>query len=323
MKVVGGVLRSLVLVMLVWAGSGGVALADRTLAYIVSDQRIPFWHIMRRGVETRAAGLGYRLQVFSASNDARRELASVAAAIREKVDGIILSPTNSSAAVTILKLAGDAGIPVVIADIGSESGEYVSYVASDNFDGSYRLGQLLAKAMQTRQWADGSVGIIAIPQRRANGRARTAGFLHALEEAGIKSSEIRQQVDFSYQETYDFAAEMIAAQPQLRALWLQGSDRYQGALDAIADAGKRGEILLVCFDAEPEFLDLIARGVLVGAGMQQPFRMGEEAVAMMNAHLQGDQPPQTVMVPVLTVSADNVTELLPVIQRNVFGQTNP
>lgn len=303
-----------------WVAAGHPArAAEKRLAYIVSDLRIPFWNIMQRGIDARARALGYRLDVHSAENDARRELEFTARAIRDKVDGIIVSPTNSSAAVTILKLAGAARIPVVIADIGADSGEYVSYIASDNQEGSYQLGRVLVKAMRARNWDKGSVGIIAIPQKRANGKARTAGFMRALDEAGIKGADIRQQVDFSYRETYAYTRELIAAHPDLRALWLQGSDRYQAALDAISDSGRRGQILLICFDAEPVFLDLIPKGVLVGAGMQQPFLMGEEAVAAMDAHLKGAAVPRRKRLPVLAVSAGNIDELLPVIRRNVLG----
>ncbi|MBF0220317.1 MAG: substrate-binding domain-containing protein [Gammaproteobacteria bacterium] len=309
----------IVISLLMVAFSGGAEASQKRLAYIVSDLRIPFWEIMKRGIEHRAGELGYKIDPYSADNSAKQEIEWVAKAIKERVDGIIISPTNSSAAVTLLRLAQGARIPVVIADIGSDGGEYVSYIASDNFAGSYQLGKLLVTAFQQRQWDSGSVGIIGIPQTRANGKARTAGFMKALNEAGIKGGDLRQQVDFSYQETYDFSRELIAANPELRALWLQGSDRYQGALDAIAAAGKQGEILLLCFDAEPEFLDLIPQGTLVGAGMQQPFLIGEEAVDALDAHLKGQAVLQKRLLPVLPVSAENIKRLLPVIQRNVLG----
>lgn len=296
-----------------------LATPEKRLAYVVSDIRIPFWDIMKRGIEYRTLALGYKVDVYSADNDAKREIEFIAKAIKDKVDGIVISPTNSSAAVTILRLAKSAKIPVVISDIGTDGGEYVSYIASDNFEGSYQLGKVLVKALQSRQWDKGSVGIVGIPQKRANGKARTAGFMKALDEAGIKGGNLRQQVDFSYKETYDFARELITDNPDLRALWLQGSDRYQGALDAIADAGKKGQILLVCFDAEPEFLDLIPKGVLVGAGMQQPFLMGEEAVNAMDAHFKGLHVVQKKLLPVLPVSTENIKELMPVIRRNVLG----
>lgn len=165
----------------------------------------------------------------------------------------------------------------------------------------------------------GSVGIISIPQKRLNGQLRTAGFMQALDEAGIKGAGIRQQVTFSYQETYDFAKELIDENPDLKALWLQGSDRYQGALDAIKDAGKEGEILLICFDAEPIFLELIPKGILVGAAMQQPYLMGEIATTQMDRHLKGESVEKNVQLEILAISTDNIQDKLPLIRRNVLG----
>jgi ribose transport system substrate-binding protein len=292
----------------------------KKLAYLVSDLRIPFWNIMKRGIENRASELGYELNVYSAENSAREELQGTISAIQSKIDGIIISPTNSSAAVTILRMAEQSAIPVVISDVGTEGGNYVSYIASDNFEGSYHIGQILAKELHRRQWSDGAVGIVSIPQKRANGKARTAGFLKALKEAGI-SGALRQQVDFSYQETYDHSRDLIDNVSNLRAIWLQGSDRYKAALDAIADTGKTGEVLLICFDAEPEFIDMIQAGTLVGAGMQQPFLMGEKAVDAMHAYLKGNQQTQqNELLPVLAISQENIEDKLPVIYRNVLGQ---
>ncbi len=293
--------------------------SGKRLAYLVSDMEIPFWEIMDRGVRAAARERGYRIDTYSAGNDAKTELKHTVKAIRDKVDGLIISPTNSSAAVTILKLAKQADIPVVISDIGADGGEYVSYISSDNRQGAYEIGKVLVERMKALGWQDGRVGIIAIPQKRANGQARTAGFMSALDEAGIKGADLHQQVTFSYQETYDYARELIDKHPNLRAIWLQGSDKYRGALDAIADAGKADQVLLICFDAEPVFLDLIPRGVLVGAAMQQPYLMGREAVRAMDAHLNGEAVEKNGRLPVLAISADNIEEKLATIKRNVLG----
>ena len=274
---------------------------------------------MWRGIEARSIKLGYEVISYSAENNAKKEIQSTINAIKDNVAGIIVSPTNSSACVTILKLAKSAGIPVVISDIGTDGGEYVSYISSDNEDGAYKIGKILAEKMHKLNWQDGRVGIIAIPQKRANGRARTAGFMQAMEEARIKGAGIRQQVTFSYQETYDHSKELIEKNADLRALFLQGSDRYQGALDAIADAGKKDDILLITFDAEPVFLDLIPKGVLVGAGMQQPFLMGEKAVDAMHNHLLEEPTDKNQQLPVLAISSENITRMLPTIRRNVLG----
>ncbi|EKV29809.1 Ribose ABC transporter, periplasmic ribose-binding protein RbsB [Caenispirillum salinarum AK4] len=303
------------------AAPDGVAAASPRLAYLVSDLRIPFWDIMWRGVRSEARQRSYAVEVLSAGNSPRDELSLLVQAIRQGVQGLIVSPTTSSACVTILDLAEKAGVPVVISDIGTDGGRYVSYISSDNETGAHGIGVILADAMAERGWLDGSVGIVAIPQKRANGQARTAGFMRAMEERAIRVSGIRQQVNFTYQETFDHASDLLRGDPSLRAIWLQGSDRYQGALDAIAAAGRTGEVLLVTFDAEPEFLDLIPQGVLVGAGMQQPFLMGEKAVAAMDRHLRGQAVERVRKLPVLTVSQDNIDALTPLIRRNVLGLT--
>ncbi|SBS30647.1 D-ribose-binding periplasmic protein precursor [Marinomonas aquimarina] len=299
--------------------SVNISAADKKIAYLVSDLRIPFWDIMWRGVQFEAQQLGYDIQVYSAQNSAKTELQNIVAASRSGVDGIVLSPTNSSAAVTVLDFAAQASIPVVIADIGTQGGEYLSYIESNNFDGAYQLGQVLAKAMTATPSHQGSVGIIAIPQQRKNGQLRTDGFLKALAEADIKASDIRQQVDFSYQETYRFTEQLIVENEDMKALWLQGSDRYQAALDAIRDMGKAGQILLICFDAEPEFSDMIRQQTLVAAGMQQPFLMGSRAVDTLHQYWQGEPVDKTQQLDVLAVSKQNLEQLLPTIQRNVLG----
>lgn len=296
-----------------------VAEAQR-FAYIVSDLRIPFWNIMWRGVQDQARQQGDSVFVLSADNSARKELQNMVQAIREDVDGIVLSPTNSSAAVTLLKLAGQAGIPVVISDIGTQGGDYVSYIESDNEGGAYDLGRVLASEFQQRQLS-GSVGIIAIPQTRLNGKLRTQGFLLALGEAGIPSAYIYQQENFSYQETLDYSRALIRDFPDLQAIWLQGSDRYQAALDAIREADKEGDVHLICFDAEPEFIGMIRDGTLIGAGMQQPFLMGGRALSSLGEYLKGKSVPRKQQLPVLAVSGSNIEALLPTIKRNVLGDT--
>ena len=80
-----------------------------------------------------------------------------------------ISPTDSSTAPSVLALAKKAGIPVVIADIGTNSGDYVSFIISDNYEGAHDVGTALAAALKKKGWENGSVGIVghlAGPQER-------------------------------------------------------------------------------------------------------------------------------------------------------------
>ena len=291
----------------------------KKLVYIVSDISILFWEIMSKGIKEEASKVGYSIEVYSSNNSNKTEIENLVKAINNKVDGIVLSPINSSSAVFLLKLAKDANIPVVISDIGTDGGEYLSYISSDNEEGSYRLGKILTSKMKELEIENGTVGIISIPQERANGKARTKGFLKALDESNIKSTGIEQQVNFSYKETFDFSKKLIMNNPDMKALWLQGSDKYQGALDAIAELGKSDEILLICFDSEPEFLQMIPEGKLVGAAMQQPFLMGEKAVEQFYNHFNNIKIEKNIKLKILAVSKENIDTKLKTIKQNVLG----
>jgi len=286
------------------------------------DSKIPFWNIMGQGAQNIAVSLGYNFEIYDARNSARLEMELTGKAIKEQVSGILVSPSNSSACVTILKLAKSAEIPVVISDIGTDSGDYVSYISSDNRNGAYKIGKLLAHKLHERHWENGSVGIIAIPQKRLNGQARTAGFMQAIDESGIKSADIKQLITWSDDETYRFSKEMIDNYPDLRAIWLQTSNIYKGALQAIRDAGKQDDILLIAFDAEPEFLELIPQDIIVASGMQQPYLMGETSVYTMDHHLNGRVVEKDIQLPILIISSKNISEQLPLIKRTVLGVEN-
>ena len=292
---------------------------NKKLAYIVSDTSIPFWDIMSRGIKNSAKNLSYEVEIFNSQNDLKTELEHTIKAINEKVSGIIISPNNSSSCATILKLAKKANIPVVIADIGTESGEYISYISSDNKNGAYDIGKILSTKISTLNIQNPKVGIIAIPQKRLNGQERTAGFMKAMDESSIKATNIKQQITFSKEETYNFTKELINENPELNAIWLQGSDKYQSALDAIYESGKKDKILLLTFDAEPEFLELITNNTLVGSAMQQPFLIGEKAVENMDKYLNNQPIEKNNKLPVLAISKENIDVNLTIIKRNVFG----
>lgn len=293
--------------------------SEKQLVYLVSDLRIPFWEIMSKGVTSKAKVYDYDVLVLSANNDAKQELENLVVAINMKADALIVSPTNSSAAVTLLNLAKQAQIPVVIADIGAESGDYLSYIKSNNLQGAYELGKMLAAKMERSSNDEGTVGIIAIPQMRENGQQRTQGFIAALDESGIDVNGLYQQEDFSYQETFDYTIEILTKNPKTRAIWLQGSNRYQAALDGIAKMGKEKEVLLICFDAEPEFLELLRTDVLVGAAMQQPFKIGERSVETVYDFWQGKKIESTQELRVLTVDKHTLSSQEEEIKRNVLG----
>lgn len=293
---------------------------DKELVYLTPGLDLPFWRYLSKGVEAVAVENGYSYQAMDSRNSAQTQRQNAQDAIARGVDGIIISPTDSSTAPGILELAEEAGIPVVIADIGTNSGNYVSFIISDNYDGAHGTGEALAAALHEKGWEEGSVGLVTISQARKNGQARTAGFRDALKEAGIENEAgLQQMQSYTIDETFRFTQDMLTANPDMRGMFIQTDQPAIGALRAIRAARRDGEVLVAAFDGIPEFVELLQSGEIVASGMQQPYLMGVRSGEAMIEHLNGGTPEKEILVPILVVTSENIEELLPTVRETVFA----
>src|SRR5690606_35084577 len=248
---------------------------EKSVVYLTPGLDLPFWRYLSKGVEKVATENGYSFQALDSANSAQTQLKNAQDAIARGVAGIVLSPTDSSTAPSVLGLAKRANIPVVIADIGTNSGDYVSFIISDNREGAHGVGQALAEALKEKGWTDGSVGLITISQARKNGQARTQGFRDAMKEAGItKEAGLQQMQSYTADETFKFTQDMLTANPDMRGMFIQTDQPTVGALRAIKSARRDDGVLVAAFDGIPEFVDMLKKGEIVASGMQQPHLMG-------------------------------------------------
>lgn len=290
------------------------------LVYMTPGLDVAFWRYVSEGVRSVAEANGYGFSALDSTNDPQTQLQNAQDSIARGVAGIILSPTDSSTAPAVLGLAQDAGIPVVIADIGTDSGEFVSVIGSNNYEGAFGVGEALAAAMNEAGKADSTVGIIGISQARLNGQARTKGFKDAMAEGGVTGEAGLQQMQaYTADETFKFTQDMITANPGMGGMFIQTDGPTLGALRAIKAARMDGELLVAAFDGIPEFVPLLQSGELVVSGMQQPYLMGVRSAEAMVEHLDGGTPEKEITVPILIVTSQNIDELLPTIKETVFG----
>ena len=301
-------------------GAPALAASKGKLVYMTPGLDLAFWRYVSEGVKSAAEAAGYEFAALDSTNDPQTQLQNAKDAIAQGVAGIILSPTDSSTAPAVLALAATAGIPVVIADIGTDSGDYVSVIGSDNYEGANGVGKALAEAMKAAGKDTGSIGIVGISQARLNGQARTKGFKDAVTAAGITGDAGLQQMQaYTADETFKFTQDMITANPTMTGMFVQTDGPSLGALRAIKAARMDGQILVAAFDGIPEFVPLLQSGELVVSGMQQPFLMGATSAKAMIDHLGGGTPEKKIVVPILVVTSKNIDSLLPTIKETVFA----
>ena len=295
------------------------AAETKSLAYLTPGLDLAFWRYLLKGIQDTAKGAGMAVTAYDSHNSAQTQLQNAQDVIARGVDGIIISPTDSSTAPAILAAAKRAGIPVVIADIGTTGGDYVSFITSDNDGGAYRTGQALAKDIKAKGWTGGTYGMVTISLARKNGQLRTNAFRRAMGEIGMKEATLSQMQTYTADETFRFVQDMVTAHPELRALFIETDTPALGAVRALQATRRKGEILVAAFDGVPEFVELLENGSLAVAGMQQPYLMGQTSAQSMLDHLAGKTPKTSIQVAVEIVTAENVKAKLPVISQTVFA----
>lgn len=290
------------------------------IAYLTPGLNLPFWKYLSDGIKQAAAASGADVSVtdFDSRNDAATQLQNAQDAITRGVDAIIISPTDSSTAPAVLELAAESNIPVIIADIGTDSGDYVSFVISSNEQGAYDAGQVLVKDMKAAGWEGADVVMITISQARINGQNRTKGFTRAVEEGGSKVVQYLESKDYTRAEAQQQALDLLTANPEARGFFTQHDEATLGTWTAIENSDKQNDIILVGFDGSPETVDLIREGKLKAASMQQPVLMGRMSFDVTLKHLQGEEVEKETSVPTILVTPDNLAEVEATLADTVF-----
>lgn len=295
------------------------AAADKTLVYLCAGLEAPFWRYVSKGAEAAATEKGYKFSALDSRNNAQSQAQNAQDAVARNAAGIVLSPTDSSTAPAVLDIAAKANIPVTFAGIGTTSGTYASFVTSEDEAGAYAVGQELAKALKAKGWEKAEIGIVMISQARQNGRWRTNGFVKAMTEAGNTVVAKNEMQLYTADETFRFVQDMLTAHPALKGIFVETDTPALGAARAISASRRSDQTLLAAFDGVPEFVGLLKKGELVASGMQQPFLMGKQAGEALVEKLEGKEPKKEIVLPILTVTKDNVDALLPTIKQTVFA----
>ena len=89
------------------AGTGAFGIpaaraAGKDIVYLTPGLDLPFWRYLSKGVEKVATEKGYGFQALDSHNSAQTQLQNAQDAIARGVAGIVIPPTDSSTAPTVL-----------------------------------------------------------------------------------------------------------------------------------------------------------------------------------------------------------------------------
>lgn len=261
-----------------------------------------FYNNIEKALNEKAKELDVKLIIQDAAKDANKQLSQVQDFITQKVDAIILCPTNSAGSKSMVELANKANIPVFTMDISSD-GETVAHIATDNYKG----GELAAEYVATKMLPDkkGEVAIVTYSEVESCVN-REKGFKEYLEKnfPDIKVVDV-QNCSGDQAKAADVTQNMLLKHPNLKVIFGVGDPFAMGALSAVKSANK--QVQIIGFDGNPEGINEIKNGGLWVADIaQDPTAIGTKTLEAVMDKLNGKDVPKNIPIAPKVIDKSNL-----------------
>lgn len=286
------------------------ALAAATVPAMAQDAKLkigmtfqelnnPYFVSMQEALKEAAKSIGAEVVVTDANHDVAKQISDIEDMLQQKIDILLLNPTDSAGVESAVKMAKDAHVIVVAVDANA-SGPVDTFVGSKNKDAGYQSCQFLAKSLNGSGEVAILDGIAVVPILQ-----RVEGCKQALAEfSGIKLVDTQNgRQDRSV--ALGVVENMIQSHPNLKGIFSVNDGGAMGALSAIQGSGK--DIKLTSVDGAPEAVKAIADGTaFIETTAQFPRDQVRVGLAMALAQKWGARVvPKEVPIDVKPVTKEN------------------
>jgi ribose transport system substrate-binding protein len=303
--------------------SDGTALPDSTLKDL-SGKTIglsmytlgaPYFAAMAKSFEQRVKALGMDFISMDAQDDILRQVGTVEDLLAQGIDLLILNPLDPHALIMVTKTATKANVPVIIVDSSIDPGaDYITTIQSNNLRNGELVGEWLVKKMGDEPI---KAAVMSGAQGNPVGKARRSGMFLGIIEQQFRTYG-RATVDFvaqgwgnwTYEGGLTAMEDILVAHSDINVLISEQDAMAMGALQAITEAGKKDDILIVAgADGQKEAFELIKKGEYGATGLNNPVLIAEMAVEIACKVLAGERDfPEVIYTPAVCITKENVDE---------------
>jgi len=261
-----------------------------TIGYSTYDLQSPYWQAYTKGIQDEGDAQGIKILVADQKSSEQNQVSGSADLINQGISALIITPVQPPALPATITAAHNASIPIIVADIGAE-GDYDAFILSDNRAGGALAAQEVIAELSDKEGTK-KVGVIELHSGSAVGEERVGGFVDEIAKNSdfeiVSSLDGNDTVDGGFKAAQD----MLAANPDLDAIYAANDPSAQGAGRALEAAGKSlaDGFVLVGFNGDDPSLDLIASGGQTATIAQDPYGQGRLAVKVAIALLDGTDP---------------------------------
>ena len=285
------------------AGSVSTAVAT-TIGVVLPGYSLVFYQVMIKGIEGAANDHHVQLLIRSPSDGAsldtsNLQLRMIDYLVRQGVAGIVLAPEPLQGEKPV-----SIAVPIVLVDRDSADYKGVATVYTDNFDAGRRAALSLAPVL-----GKGSrVAVLRLAPNISSTTDRENGFMSVARKSGW-DVVIDTYVGYRPRDAKEAIAKALNDYAgHLDAVFAPAEPVAYGAMQVIEARPDGDRPRLVVFDWRPEFMDALKHGKIYADLVQDPYRMGYEAIETLLAALQGHPPHTKIFVDVVTVTPANLND---------------
>ncbi len=272
----------------------GMASAQELACLITKNNTNPFFVKMKEGAEAAAATAGLEFQAYAGEKDgdAAPQITAIENCVAAGAKGILITPSNDSVG-PALKDARAAGILVIALDtpLADTEAQDITF-ATDNFEAGLLIGKWAAATMgegaATAKIAmlDINKDNISVDVQRDTGFL--VGFGIEVPDLSVMGSETDPRVvghessDANPEGGLRAMETLLAKDPDINVVYTINEPAAEGAYQALKNAGKEGQAIIVSVDGGCPGVASVKSGVIGATSQQYPLKMaslGIEAIA--------------------------------------------
>jgi ribose transport system substrate-binding protein len=270
-----------------------------TIAVIPKGTIHEFWKTVHAGAEMAGQEMGVDI-LWKGSlkeDDREAQISVVENIVTRQVDGIVLAPLDDVALRRPVDEAMRSDIPVVIFDSGLQGDNYISYVATDNFQAGRLAGEYMAKLLDGK----GRVVVLRYAEGSDSTTQREDGFLDGISSfEGVEIVSSNQYAGVTTASALEAAENLLSRFStadgglEIDGIFCATEPTTLGILRALQETGWAGRIRFVGFDSSEKMIAAMRAGELDGFVVQDPMKIGYLGVKTLVQHLQGQPVPRRV-----------------------------
>lgn len=287
------------------SGAGESSGGTTKVALMMSHLSNSFTTTVSEAAKAKGKELGIEVTVFDAKQDVSVQIGQIESAVSQGFKGILVEPVSQEGITPGLKAANNANVPIgTLVQQAKDQDMAKFYVGGDD----KAAGKLEMEEAIKAIGGQGGVAVLTGPMGSDGQIQRSAGYQEVLDANPGVQLLMEQTANWDTAEALKVTENWLSSGKDIKAIVSQNDSMGIGAMKAITDAGKAGQIQVFGVDATEDGINSIKSGAMTGTVSQDTAGIGSLAVETMNKVVKGETVEKVTFTKATWVTKDNADQ---------------